>query len=172
MKSQKSINLFPSRKAWFWWYLLGVVLIPFLGAGIYLIYRIHKSHSAISIKITDTSITYKDSKFTEQVDLANIKNVDVEISTTYSWFNLGDLILKTETRSVKLPGMEDPEPLAEMIRRAAESERMRLTAVSKNKSSSEPEPSIRRDRLDYLTGLWQQGLISNEDFENEKKYFE
>jgi hypothetical protein len=28
------------------------------------------------------------------------------------------------------------------------------------------------ERMDYLTGLWQQGLVSDDDFEKEKKHFE
>lgn len=170
--SEKAITLNPSRKAWFWWYVLGGILIPFFGAGIYLLIHLNRTLSSITVTITDTAITVEDSKVTERVDIANIRNVDLKMTRTGDWFGVGDLILKTETKSVELPGMENPRSLADMIIQAAEAERKRIASINQRKESRpEPGPAGQQDRLNYLTGLWQQGLISNEDFENEKKHF-
>ncbi|MEX2346440.1 MAG: PH domain-containing protein [Balneolaceae bacterium] len=171
--SEKTVRLKPSRKAWFWWYVLGIVLIPLLGAGIYMLYRLYQTHKSINYVISDRSITASDSKISEKTDLANIRNIDLRQTRTDKKFDIADLIIHTSGKTVELLGMENPEALSSMILKAAESERQRLAALQK-KEEPRPEPSKpgTMDKMDYLTGLWQQGLITNEEFEQEKKHFE
>ena len=48
-------------------------------------------------------------------------------------------------------------------------------AMMQEKKTERPEPEHEpgsMDRMDYLTGLWQQGLISDRDFDKEKRHFE
>jgi hypothetical protein len=59
-----------------------------------------------------------------------------------------------------------------MILKAAEAERYRVEQQAKNKREQPQTSPGSLDKLDYLTGLWQQGLLSNEDFKREKKHFE
>ncbi len=171
--SEKIITLTPSHKSQFWWYLAGFILIPLFGAGLYLIYRVYKNHNAIIYTVSDRQITAEDLKFSENIDLANINDVDVEQRWIDKNFGIGNLILKTEKRSLKLIGLESPEELSKMIMQAAEAERIRIKKLEaqKQRSKEETKPGS-LDKMDYLTGLWQQGLISNEDFEKEKKHFE
>lgn len=170
--SDKSITLTPSHKSLFWWYLLGIVLIPLFGVGIYLIYRFYKTHASIEYTITDRSITARDSKVEEKVDLINIEKVDVEQKWIDEKFDVGDLEIKTESRTIRVTGMEAPSRLAGMIYTAAEAERKRISELQKKNETRHFSPPARNDRIDYLTGLWQQGLISEEDFLREKKHFE
>ncbi len=170
--TEKSITLTPSHKSLFWWYLLGIFLIPLFGVGIYLIYRFYSAHNAISYRITDHSITAKDSKFEQKMDLVNIQNVDISQKWIDKKFGLGLVTIRSDSNSIDLLGMENPENLANTIMSAAKAERKRLAELNKKSEPATPSKPGRDDRIDYLTGLWQQGLISEEDYEKERKHFE
>jgi len=169
----KSIDLKPSWKRWFWGYFFGFLLIPFFGLGLLVLWRVHNRKKSYTYRVTDKKITVSDKHVTQSVDLANIKNLDVEQNWLDRKLDIGDLVLTTETRSLKLLGQTDPSALSSMIARAIEAERARVAEEKKVKASPvEPASPGSLDRLDYLTGLWQQGLISDEDFKKEKKHFE
>ena len=171
--TEKSITLTPSHKSLFWWYLLGIILIPLFGVGIYLIYRFYSSHNAISYRITDQSITARGSNIEQKMDLANIQKVEVFQKWIDKKFGLGLVTIRSDSNTIDLVGMENPQKLADMIMCAAKAERKRLADL--NSPKAEPvkhsKPG-RDDRIDYLTGLWQQGLISEEDYKKERKHFE
>lgn len=170
--SEKKIVLKPSRKSLFWWYVLGVLLIPLLGVGFYLIYRTHKTYSFVRYTITDHKIQAVDAVYTENVDIVNIRDVEIRTRWIDKYFGIGNLILKTDEKSVELLGMENPEKLSGMILHAADAERKRMETTRKKKPETEHAAPGTLDKLDYLTGLWQQGLLSDEDFKKEKKHFE
>lgn len=172
MSEKKSIELNPDKKHHFWWYLLGVLLTPLLGIGIYLIYKKMSGLSAIRYKITNHSISAVDSRFSEKIDLVKIRNIDINQRWIDKKFDLGTLLIRTETKTFRMIGMKTPTRLADMILNAAEAERLRLKELNKKTRPEQvPQPG-RIDRMDYLTGLWQQGLITDEEFKNERKHFE
>ena len=152
---------------------MGIILIPLFGVGIYLIYRFYSSHNAISYRITDQSITAVDSNVEQKMDLANIQDVEISQKWIDRKFGLGLVTLRSDSNSIDLIGMENPQKLADTIMSAAKAERKRLADLKTQKSEpvKQSKPG-RDDRIDYLTGLWQQGLISEEDYEKERKHFE
>ena len=111
---QRQITLKPSHLSLFWWYLLGTLMIPVFGIGIYLIYRFYSAHHSISYVITDQKITIKDSKTTENIDLANITNTSVFSTVKDRLFRIGNVTIQTRARKVTLLGQKDPEKLADL----------------------------------------------------------
>ncbi len=172
MTEGKQITLSPSHKSLFWWYMLGLLLIPLFGIGIYLIYRFYTAHKPVQYIIAERTITAKDHRTSAKIDIANIESVDVNQRWIDRQFKIGNLTLKTPDRAITLAGMEQPNQLAEMILKAAESERQRIKTIEKEVKPDREKPSLTLDKLDYLTGLWQQGLLSDEDYQKEKKHFE
>lgn len=165
--SQKSITLTPSWKAFFWSYFFGILLTPLL-LGIIMLWKTRKKHKGISYQIKDRLITVVEGKYSQNIDLKDIRKAEPgEIS-----FGVGNVNLKTQAREIELIGLENPEGIAKSIEKAVEAELRRL----ESKRQAEPRESKydpgSMDRLDYLTGLWQQGLVSEEDFEQERKKFE
>ncbi|WP_421774319.1 hypothetical protein [Gracilimonas sp.] len=162
--NQKSITLTPSWKAFFWPYFFGVILFPVL-VGIYLIWRTRKNHKSISYTITDRKITVVDGHISQNIDLVDIRQaVAGDI-----WFGVGSVILKTSSREIELIGLRNPETISQSIEKAVEAELKRLEAEKEAKPREpEYEPGS-MDQLEYLTGLWQQGLMSDEDFKAEKE---
>lgn len=170
----KSIELTPSWKRWFWSYFFGIALIPVFGIGIIILWITHSKRKKVTYTVTDRQITSTDGKVSQSIDLANIKTLDTEQNWLDRKFGIGDLLLSTEMRSIKLLGQPNPEQLSDMISQAIRAERKRIEELQKteNKTREEPPQPGTLDKLDYLTGLWQQGLISDEDFRKEKKHFE
>jgi membrane protein YdbS with pleckstrin-like domain len=169
---EKQIVLQPDQKHFFWWFLAGIILIPFFGIGIYIIYKKKRELSAIQYQITDQTITAADSSYTQKIDIVNIIDVSVQQRWIDKKFSLGNILIQTDSRSVTLSGMKNPRKVADLIMQAAEAERLRLENLNQTKQKTKTDKPVSTDKLDYLTGLWQQGLLSNEDFEKERKHFE
>ncbi|CAN5119257.1 hypothetical protein BH23BAC3_BH23BAC3_36280 [soil metagenome] len=169
----KSIELRPDWKRWLWGYFFGILLIPLAGIGLFVLWKVHKKKNSYIYKVTDQQIRVTVDNLSQTVDLVNIKTLDVEQNWFDKKFNLGDITLITESRTIKLLGQTKPETLAETITTAIHAERKRIEELNKvrQKPVEYPPPGT-IDKLDYLTGLWQQGLISNEDFKKEKQNFE
>ncbi|MEX0722660.1 MAG: hypothetical protein WD357_10710 [Gracilimonas sp.] len=165
--TERSITLTPSWKAFFWSYIFSIILIPAL-IGIILFWKTRKKHRSISYKITDRKITAVDGKYSQNIDLADIRQAVAGPLR----FGVGTVTLKTQGREIDLIGMENPEQIAQSIEKAVEAELKRLEAKKQTKPRETAYDPGSMDRLDYLTGLWQQGLVSNEDFETERKKFE
>jgi|AntRauTorckE6833_2_1112554.scaffolds.fasta_scaffold12754_2 membrane protein YdbS with pleckstrin-like domain len=170
----KSIVLKPNWKRWFWGYFSGVLLVPVLGIGIAVLWIVHTRRKQVIYEVTDRQIEHRNRKISQKIDLANVKTLDVKQNWLDKKFGIGDLTLSTETRSITLKGQSNPEKLSNMISAAVRAERKRIDELShvKNIPEDEPPPPGTLDKLDYLTGLWQQGLLSDEDFKKEKKHFE
>lgn len=169
----KSIELKPDWKRWFWGYFFGIVFIPLFGVGLYVLWRVHTKRRSYVYTVTDRQITAIGKNVSQTIDLANVNKLDVEQNWFDEIFNLGDICLITESRTIKLLGQTDPDVLSNTLSKAIFSEKKRIEKLNKTvtKSIDPPAPGT-LDKLDYLTGLWQQGLLSDEDFKNEKKNFE
>lgn len=170
----KSIELKPDWKRWFWGYFFGIVLIPFLGIGIAVLWIVHSRRKNITYRVTDRQIEELNKQVSKKIDLANVKTLDVEQNWFDKKFGIGDIKLSTETRSITLLGQPRPEKLSDMISSAIRAELKRIEDLNKvDETPAEPTPSPGTlDKLNYLTGLWQQGLLSDEDYQKEKKHFE
>lgn len=162
--NQKSITLTPSWKAFFWPYFFGVILIPVL-VGIYLIWKTRRTQNGISYTITDRKITVVDGHISQNIDLADIR----QAVAGEKRFGVGSVIIKTSGREVELIGLNNPEAISQSIEKAVEAELKRLAAEKEAKPREPKYEPGSMDRLEYLTGLWQQGLLTDEDFKAEKE---
>lgn len=169
---EKSYIIYPEKSYNFWWFLAGFFLIPVFGLGIYLIFKKNRELMRVSYLITDRQITYKDQKISDTIDLISVQDIDLKQRWIDKKFGIGTLTIRTGTRSLELFGVKQPGFLISAIMSAAESERDRLSGRNKIKKKEPQISAGTLDRLDYLTGLWQQGLLSDEDFKKERKYFE
>ncbi|MDR9414877.1 MAG: hypothetical protein RI564_01245 [Gracilimonas sp.] len=164
--SQRSITLTPSWKAFIWQYGLGILLVPVL-IGLYILWRTRKTHAGIRYEITDQKITVVDGHISQNIDLVDIRKAVAEEKK----FGVGTVTIKTSGREIELVGLSDPSRIADSIEKAVQAELKRIEAKKQAKPRETQYEPGEMDRLDYLTGLWQQGLISDEDFENEQQKF-
>ncbi|MDZ7756130.1 hypothetical protein [Rhodohalobacter sp.] len=164
--TKRSITLTPSWKAFFWQYALGILLTPVL-IGIYILWRTRKTHASIRYKISDQKITVVDGHISQNIDLVDIRKA----ISGETQFGVGPVTIRTSGREIELVGLENPAQIARSIEKAVEAELKRLEAQKQTKPRETKYGPGEMDRLDYLTGLWQQGLISNEDFDKEQQKF-
>lgn len=170
--SDKTIQLKPKTSHFFWSYLTGILLIPLLGLGIYIIYKLIKKQTEIVYNISNHNITLIDSRITEQLAIADIKLIEVSQSWIDQKFNTGSLKITANDKSFNLVGLENPYGLKDLLLKAVEAEKGRLSNATIKNDRDKQSPSLHLDKLDTLTGLWQQGLLSNDDYHREKKHFE
>ncbi|MEX2574395.1 MAG: PH domain-containing protein [Balneolaceae bacterium] len=172
MSEQRHMDLVPDWRSYFWYYTAGFLLIPFAGAGIVLLWIVHKKRLSQQYEIHDQSIVKNDGRESLKLDLVHIEKVSVQQSWIERRFNTGTVSLAANVSELDLFGIENPEEFARLVRQSAEAEkrRARRTVVKEARQPSHDPGTL--DKMDYLTGLWQQGLISNEDYDEEKKHFE
>lgn len=169
----QSIELTPSWKRWFWGYFFGILLVPFFGIGLFVLWKVHTKKNSFIYEVTNRQIKSVDDKLSKSIDLANVTSIDVEQNWLDQKLGIGDLLLTTESRTLRILGQADPNELSNMIAQAVQAERKRIKELNKVKPQPTEHPAPGSlDRMDYLTGLWQQGLITNEEFEEERKHFE
>lgn len=170
--TEKYIQLKPSWSYLFWWYVAAFLLIPVFGIGLIVLYLAYKKQSSLSYIISDRSISGITESVSDTIDLANINHIEVQQRWIEKKMGTGKLLLITESRTIEMVGMDNPHSLSDMILKAAESERIRLKKEKLIPKTSTGSAPVSLDRLDYLTGLWQQGLLSDEEFKKEKRHFE
>ncbi len=169
---QKKITLKPSWKQYFTGYVLSVLTIPLFGVGLLALYFVREKHTSVDYTVTDTQISSTDAKYHRNIDLVNVEEVTVQQSWLQEKLNIGTIVLKTSAVSMELAGMEQPVQLKETIQQAVavQKEQHKKQDVRKHPAPKYKPGSM--EKMDYLTGLWQQGLLSEEDYKDEKKNFE
>jgi len=172
MTNNKSISLHPDWRGWFLSYLIGIVTIPLLGLGLWLLWRAHRNRTSFLYTIFDTKITAKDRYYSQTFDLANVEDVIVTQRLIDKILGVGTIYLTTNASDMILFGVTNPAPFSETLKTAIALEKKRAQETEKLEAKAPKHAPGSLDRLDYLAGLWQQGIISDEDYRKEKKHFE
>lgn len=172
MEKEKTVILSPDWRNLFWWWLAGLLLLPLYGAGLALLWFAWRKWRSVRFVIEERHILCRYRDGDRRIDLASIDSARADQGVVERLFGIGSVHLGIGSGSVEMPGMKNPHRLASMITKAAASERGRLARKSPRPVPPDaPDPGT-LDKMDYLTGLWQQGLISDEEFDREKRYFE
>lgn len=169
---QKTITLQPSWKNHLLGYILSILLIPLLGIGLFGLYWVYKRQKKFTYTFSDTQISSRDDKYQRNIDLVNIENVHVSQSWLQKKVSVGDITLETTATSMTLRGIDNPFALKDMLEKAISFQKEQLKQKEQTKPEQPDGNPGSMERMDYLTGLWQQGLVSDDDFEKEKKHFE
>ncbi len=170
--SNRSITLQPNWKNHLLGYTLSVLLIPLFGVGFLGLYLVYKRQKKYSYSFSDTQISSRDDKYQRNLDLVNIEHVSVQQSWLQKKLSVGDIELETTATSMTLRGMADPFGLKDTLEKAISVQKELQKKEERTKPKQPDRDPGTMERMDYLTGLWQQGLVSDEDFEKEKKHFE
>lgn len=170
--SKQTFTLKPSWKQFFTAYVLSVLAIPLFGLGLIALYFVRRKHNRLRYKISDSRITRIDEKYEHNVDVADIEGLEIQKSWLDQKLQIGTLVLHTSASKMELAGLDNPQKFKDILEQAVESEKERLKQRSQ---INEKEPKYQpgnMDKIDYLTGLWQQGLLSDDDYKSERKDLE
>ncbi len=170
--TEKQIALQPSWKNHILGYAISILLIPLFGIGLISLYFVYQRQKKYSYTFTDTQISSRDDKYQRNIDLVNIDKVEIKQSWLQRKIGVGNVVLYTSATSMTLRGMQNPANLKELLQKAIAAEKKRHQKREKTKPKQPDHKPGSMDKMDYLTGLWQQGLVSDEDFKKEKKHIE
>lgn len=172
MKNQT--HIFLSRWTHFWAYLVAFILIPIAGIGFLLIWRLERRRrSKVFVAETDRiRLPDPDSRDDERViDLLVIQKIEVNPSTVPGrWFGIDSLTFQVGSGEIKIDGIRHANRLKETIELAIQHLKASKKSSKPRSTQSETIPGS-TDQLNELTFLWQQGLITDDQFEKEKKNF-
>lgn len=170
--SEHTYTIKPSWKQFFTAYVLSVLAIPLFGLGLIALYFVRRKHNRLCYKITDTRITRIDEKYEHNVDVVDIENLEIHQNRLEEKLRIGTLVLHTSASKMELEGLDEPRKLQNILEQAVMSEQERLKQRNQiNEKESRYQPG-NLEKIDYLTGLWQQGLLSDEDYKSERKDLE
>lgn len=169
---QKTYTLYPNWKNHLPGYAIGLLTIPVFGLGIIILIITWRRHRRYRYEISDTTITAVGRDLSRNMDIINIRSVDVQQGRLQRKLEIGDLHLTSHLSEIHIIGQTNPYQLKELIVKAIANARKQLTEKQKTVPRQPKMEPGQMDRINYLTGLWQQGLISDEDFDQEKKKFE
>lgn len=170
--NSKTFTLNPSWKNHIIGYAISVLLIPVFGIGFLALYWVYKRQKKHSYLVSDTQISSRDQKYQRNIDLVSIENVEIQQSWLQQKMNVGKVILHTSASSMSLLGMKNPANLKNLLEKAIQAEKQRHQQKQQTQPKEPTHDPGTMDRMDYLTGLWQQGLVSDEDYNEERKHFE
>lgn len=169
-KQEKHIILHPSWRYYIWAYVLALLVLPFAGAGIVIFYNLYKRRKAHQYIITDNDITAMDGKYVHHVDLVDIDHIELQQNWYQHLLGVGTLVLATSASDMQLKGPRHPDKYKQIIEQA-----ISVQKQQGNVQHADPQPNRSykpggMSKIDYLTGLWQQGLLSDEDYQNERQH--
>lgn len=172
MKNQTQILL--SRWAFFWSYLWAVTMIPVAGIGLILLWRVEKKRKGKAVIAESERIRIPDPDTPGEqrvLDLLVIQKIElVSSSIPGKWFGIGSLVFHVGSGEIKLDGVRNANRLRETIHKAIEELNKSKRSSPNERVKSETIPGS-TDQMNELTFLWQQGLITDDQFEQEKKKF-
>ncbi|HYW34678.1 MAG TPA: PH domain-containing protein [Balneolaceae bacterium] len=171
-QQEERFILRPSWKYFFFSYIFSSLAILLAGVGIVFLYYLRKKHKAIRYFITNSRITAIDEKYKHNVDLTDIGDIELKQTWLQKKLGIGTLLLHTSASNMEIAGIKNPEKYKRILEQAIRSQQKQESQHREVKSN---EPSYHpgtMEKIDYLTGLWQQGLISDSEFKKERKRYE
>jgi len=153
-------------------YVTGVLLVPLLGLGLWIIYRYRQRWLGMRYLVTNSGVIHQADGEETHIPLHEIISCDVRFAGFSARFGLGTIHIRHVNGTQDLAGITEPEPVAVLIERAAESERERMKMREEIEKTRPQHPSGTLERKNELVGLWQQGLITEEDYQQELRKFE
>jgi hypothetical protein len=151
-----------------WHFLVGFLLLPMFGLGVAILAYIWHKIKTSQFNFDSHKIEFPYAKV-KLIHLIDVLDVRVRKYQIISGISLADLHLKTADGTlIRIPGIQDAQLIASAIEKKIGLLQSRFTlekALNASRNVNNPSPI---EPLNDLVGLWQQGLISEEDFNEEK----
>jgi membrane protein YdbS with pleckstrin-like domain len=166
--SKNTYTLQPEVQHFFIQFVIAGLLIPVLFIGMFLLYYYRNRLQETWYEITDQDITRRFRKQVSTIRLDEVTGVDVSYGRMHQKFGLGNVRIRGNGKEVILEGVAGPESLSEIIRKAVSQIRNQREVNLEPKTDFGHLKTGAAEAMNNLVGLWQQGLISDEDFDREK----
>jgi hypothetical protein len=145
--------------------LLSIVLVPLFGAGFILLVYIYFKIEYQSYEVTDEGVRHRNI-FLPYHCINSVKVSDFRVLKNG---NIATLAVYGQTNVIVMPGVADSSALQVYIENQTQLVRERLKLEERANDTSTIQAAGRTERLNDLVGFWQQGLMTDEQFHEEKK---
>ncbi len=166
--AQQKVTLHPSPKNYLGYYILGVLTLPLL-VGFVFLWMAYKRQNENIYYISNTSIGIEEQGVLEQLSLVDIQQTQVTQTAVQKLLGIGNIELSAKVSTLVLEGLNAPFELLKKIDAAIAFEKQKLQQKKPVTVRQPTHSPGTMEKIDQLTGMWQQGLISYEDYENERK---
>lgn len=141
------------------------------GYGFFVMQKLNKQLAAVSYKVFDDRIELVDpsQNLNTTLRIQDLVAVKRTQSPNQSKFGLCDLHLQTDKETAVMVGIEKGEQLEDVLIIAIEKEKRRKAMQERAKGDYTEFRIGGLENMNDLVGMWQQGLISDEDFEAEQR---
>ncbi len=162
--SERVIILKPHPLGWLYLIVICLLAIPVFGVGLIAGYFLWKHIRSISYHLSDEAVELRIGDRSTVIPWSTVTGVRAVSRAG----RLGHVVLTVGTTDYRLLFLEDAFGLTETIQRMLAA---RASTIEERLEPRESELPMGNDRLNDLTALWQQGLISEEDYQAERKHF-
>jgi hypothetical protein len=163
-ETERVIILKPHPLGWLYHWVICVLTIPLFGIGLVAGFFLWKHIRSISYRLGDADVSIVSGQETITISWGDVSEVYAESRAG----RLGHIVIISQEIRYRLTFLEDAFSLAETINHMLAS-RHKMSDVPQSAPIPQVEMSV--DRLNDLTALWQQGLISEEDYQKERRHF-
>jgi hypothetical protein len=168
--SEKSITYNPNWRIYRFQLITSVLFIPFI-IGIPFFIYFYKRWRKIKYSISNERITITENEMIS-IPINDIIDIQLKISNPFLGKRTGDIRLVTELKSYNLLSLIDCDVIFDALAAQVEQQKVRKIANSERDRLSVKVTPGSLERLNDLLGLWQQGLISDDDYWLERNKFE
>ncbi len=172
MPKEKSVVYQTHWKNYFKDYVIAWALTPLLGVGFFLLRKLGKQLEKQTYTIFNDRIVTGSGELAQTVYFSELREVGRTQSTSQKKHGLSDITLKTDDREFVLLGLEQGEELEDVLYIAIESERRKRELREKAKGEYQQFKPGGLEQVNQLVGLWQQGMITDEQYRQEKEKYE
>ncbi len=145
----------------------------FFGYGFIELKRLNSILEKRVYRIYDDVIEFSNEHESARIEISEIEKVVTETAEHQREHGLADLIItmRETGKTYRLEGIKHADALEEVLSLAirAENEQRKMREKSKGDYTEYKLGGL--EHMNSLVGLWQQGMISDEDFEREKQKF-
>lgn len=171
MNEQKIYTLSPNWKYNLLAYIVSIVLLPVFGIGIIVFWYYWRRISHKEYQISDESVTSIENGVKKTIAISDIEKLSITQTWSEEKGHLGTLHISGQDKNLTLIGIEEAEDIKEALEIALAKIEQRRAMMEKAQGHHSDIKIGGLEQMNQLVGLWQQGLISDEDFEKEKDKF-
>lgn len=151
-------------------YIVSVLLMP-IGIGLFFFFYYKSRLDHIRYVITNDTIHAYKKKHETSIQIRHVEKMYITTNWSETMADLGTLVIEGEQKKIKMIGIRAPKEIQHAIEMARNMFEKTDQIFEKERTWHTDVEVGGLESMDNLVGLWQQGLISNEDFQRERQKF-
>jgi hypothetical protein len=174
MQKEKFVVYKTQKEAFRLSFILAYCCIPLLGFGFYILHRLNKHIEKSAVFFFNDRIEAYENDTLIRLKMQNLQKVHKISTEKQKKQELADIVIKSENQKIQCRSIKesDADHIENVLTAAIEAEKNRRALKERAKIPVDQNIKIGAlEHMNSLVGMWQQGLISDEDFLKEKAKF-